>query len=78
MTMSTHEDITYFCLWLFTPGLLLCALVVSCKREMIPLPPGSCSQKLIGGNTERPGEDCKVNISIETNFCLPNTCMYIQ
>ncbi|KAM4562238.1 cadherin-like protein 26 isoform 2-T3 [Odontesthes bonariensis] len=41
-------------------GLLFCALVVSCKREIIPLPDWTCSQELMGGNTERPGEDCKV------------------
>ncbi|KAM3871780.1 cadherin-like protein 26 [Diretmus argenteus] len=45
---------------LFLLGMLLLAILLSCQREIKPIPDDGSGEYLMKCNTERPGSDCKV------------------
>lgn len=57
---------SYICVCgLYAPGLLLLALLMSCKKEILEIKEDlSSEQQLMKSNTENPGTDCSVNTFI--------------
>lgn len=54
---------SYICL--YAPGLLLLALLMSCKKQILEIKDDlSSEQQLMKSNTENPGTDCSVNTFI--------------
>lgn len=77
---------SYICVCgLYAPGLLLLALLMSCKKQILEIKEDlSSEQQLMKSNTENPGTDCLVNTFIinhtytHTQMLTHNICWFLN